>query len=180
MIPALISDADTDVSYEACRLIRRLSMKNLGDRTFLPNILGVLKSKSHRKVLEQASYAADALGARYEKSVILASRLEAEHNELTSFIFQQLSNIFDITKTGWGGGSGADDLLELKAAWTKFLPENKEQIEAQQKIDVESVEILSKLFPSSISFRLKDGTHWPEPEEAMCYSSPVTIRPFKR
>jgi hypothetical protein len=150
---------DIDASIEACRIIERDKLTDLKEP-----ILAVLRTATEDWLFRAASSAALTIDAKYERIEILVSRLDEP--DMMFDCLDALKTIFANT-----GGGGANSNIDISAAarrikpkWQTFIKEHKADLEAGKTFNLPHPKVTADMFPEGYYMSLKDGTHWPKPD----------------
>lgn len=139
-LPALLTDADTDVQIPACRLALKLQWPKLR-----APVLIALASAHTFPLTDHATNAAIALGARWEALSVWADRLADSDQRLDALGF--LTQLVDV-KHGYSGDSSMDAATAeaLSARWRVFLEAHRAEIEAGRRYPADAPDVQA-LFP---------------------------------
>ena len=155
----ILKSGDIDASIEACRIIERDKLTDLKEP-----ILAVLRTATEDWLFRAASSAALAIDAKYERIEILVGRLDEP--DMMFKCLDALKTIF--TNTGGGSANSNIDIpaaaRRIKPKWQTFIKENKAYLESGETFNLPHHKVTADMFPEGYYMSLKDGTHWPKPD----------------
>ena len=134
---------------------------------FIQPLLDLIATEQHEWLLREAGDAAQKLMPTTALALleVWADRL-AEANVYT-LALDALQNVLDVPS---GGYSGRTDLsraerLRLRKAWKAFLAQHADEIRTGKRFKLSDPVVSPALVGRARSWRLPDGTRWPESVE---------------
>ena len=154
-----LEDKDLGVCRAACTAAGMSK-----DNRFIQPLLDLIATEQHEWLLREAGDAAQKLMPTTALALleVWADRL-AEANVYT-LALDALQNVLDVPS---GGYSGRTDLsraerLRLRKAWKAFLAQHADEIRTGKRFKLSDPAVTPALVGRARSWRLPDGTRWPE------------------
>lgn len=167
ILPVLrrMEDDDLGVVRSAC-----LTAARTGRKDFAKSALRILETRHHDWVVNAASDAAWACGARVDLWEVWAKRLAEKEMGHHAFTYLQkiIQEVEDKKTSGGGSNSNMtmDERFILRDRWVAFLSKHRQELANGKRFSIKDPELLPLMLkPGSedIIFDLsfKDGTQWP-------------------
>jgi hypothetical protein len=155
-IKSRLADADLGVCRAACEAAGRS-----GDQAFLPSLIEIIATENHEWLMQEAGYAASALGGGLPLHQAWASRLADEH--LFQIALDDLQTLIEGLPRGHSGHTDLTraERIELRAHWQDFLQLRAEEIRQGKHFPLNDPALTPALFGRAREWRLPDGRVWP-------------------
>lgn len=157
-LPGLVGDPHLGLANAAC-----MALGQIGSSTDAHEpVLSAMKTATDRWLVHCLHSTAVAVGiSRDTIAKTWAARLdESEH---TLLMLEQLLFVFETSGHGSSGVPDAAEGARLKRAWTVWLREHAEDVQAGVRVILGDPLFPSQLFPEGFTLTNRAGVRWPEP-----------------
>ena len=154
LVAACLGDPDRDVLAAACDVAT-----GAGAPGFRDPILGILRKATDDWILERAGAAACALGLRWKRLEILASRL-TDKGVADRCLWHLADAVVGGSSGRSGGGVSADGAQALRETWLRFLRDHRDEIAAGKRFEIGDPALIPALFPG-FRFNREGKPDWP-------------------